>query len=172
MSRKRPLKDRFYVKVRYNPSVIRTYERKDGTTLTVIYGCFEWTAATTNGYGRIQAGGKGSKVLKAHRVRYELETGLEIPDGLCVCHRCDNRLCVTSAHFFLGNKGDNNRDKVKKGRQSKGEKHPNTHVPDDVIAWVISAYAAGEFSQRELAEHVGVAQQTVSSWVRGRWRAS
>ncbi len=43
----------------------------------------------------------------------------EIPDGLFVLHRCDNRLCANPEHLFLGTAGDNNRDMWAKGRAAK-----------------------------------------------------
>ena len=83
-------------------------------------GCWLWLASTINGYGQF---GKG---LRAHRVSYSLYRG-EIPDGMCVLHKCDVPLCVNPDHLFLGTRIENNEDKVRKGRgrcgKSAGEKN-------------------------------------------------
>ncbi len=59
-------------------------------------GCWVWThALTRGGYG--QMGWKG-KIMKAHRISYELKYG-EIPQGLDIDHLCRNRKCVNPAHL-------------------------------------------------------------------------
>ena len=52
---------------------------------------------------------------KAHRVAFELANG-PIPDGVMVCHHCDNPPCVRPDHLFLGTNSENQRDSVQKGR--------------------------------------------------------
>lgn len=83
-------------------------------------GCWEWTGATSAaGYGVF---GKNTKLWFAHRFSYELSNG-PIPDGMFVCHQCDNPRCVRPDHLFLGSHKDNMKDMCLKGRQSKGEAH-------------------------------------------------
>ena len=79
-------------------------------------GCIEWIGAVNRrGYGRIKT---PSKTFGAHRLAWELANG-PIPDGLCVCHTCDNPPCCNVGHLFLGTTAENVADKIAKGR------HPN-----------------------------------------------
>lgn len=74
------------------------------------------TGRTTKGYGlsRISIGG-GVYFMYAHRLAYEQAYG-PIPDGLLVCHTCDNPPCINPDHLFTGDKVANAQDMVAKGR--------------------------------------------------------
>lgn len=94
-------------------------------------GCWLWKAGLRGktGYGAFKLNGK---VVDAHRVSYQINIG-EIPDGMCVCHSCDNRLCVNPNHLFLGSAKSNWKDGFDKGRikllggidTNKLKKHPS-----------------------------------------------
>jgi hypothetical protein len=78
--------------------------------------CWEWTRKKARGYGRFDV--RGWPVY-AHRIAWVIAFGV-IPDGLYVCHSCDNPPCVNPAHLFLGTAKDNMQDKVRKGRHRWG----------------------------------------------------
>jgi hypothetical protein len=91
--------------------------------------CWIWIgSAQKRGYGFIK---KNGKTTMAHRVAYELAYG-ELPDGLFVCHKCDNPRCVNPKHLFVGTHNDNMLDMHNKGRSHKpaGEIHPNSKLTE------------------------------------------
>lgn len=77
--------------------------------------CWEWTAAKSNGYGVCAI--SNTKIEKAHRFSWMIAFG-KIPDGLFVCHKCDNRGCVRPEHLFVGTNHDNVKDMISKKRNS------------------------------------------------------
>ncbi len=83
-------------------------------------GCWPWKGCKNKqGYGTF--GDDEMKIVKAHRFAWELEGG-RIPDGMVVCHTCDNPPCVRISHLFLGTHQDNVDDKIGKGRHAYGIK--------------------------------------------------
>jgi hypothetical protein len=78
--------------------------------------CWEWMGTKNpNGYGLFS-----SRYFSgaAHRASWEIFVG-PIPDGLFICHKCDNKSCVNPEHLFLGTQYDNMQDKAQKDRLAK-----------------------------------------------------
>jgi hypothetical protein len=128
--------------------------------------CWEWTATKDpGGYGRFAV---RRKLHGAHRIAYELTYG-PIPDGLLVCHRCDNRSCVNPAHLFLGTDQDNTDDCIAKGRIAVGEQRGAKLTAVQVR--LIRELAASGVAHRALGRQFGVASQTIDALIARRtWR--
>jgi hypothetical protein len=127
--------------------------------------CWKWKAATNaNGYG-IFGINRGCKL--AHRVSYEMAHG-PIPEGLCVCHTCDNKPCVNPAHLWVGTVADNNADRDRKGRASGGGLKGQDHSQAKLTADDVENIRANEMNltQRELGEIFGVSQTLISHIIR------
>lgn len=111
---------------------IKTLEERlwDRVSVDKNTGCLLWGGHCGHaGHGQIGANGK---VLRVHRVSWEINNG-PIPDGLNVLHKCDTPNCVNPNHLFLGSQKDNMADMKAKNRSTKGIKHGNSKLTDDVV---------------------------------------
>jgi hypothetical protein len=147
--------------------------------------CWEWTAGCVAGYGRININTNGiNKEVGAHRVSYELHYGT-IPEGLLVCHHCDNPRCVRPDHLFLGTPADNSKDAARKGRMLAGDRHPsrlrpetrprgenntNAKLTDEKVRAIRERHSAGVYI-KALAREYGVDKKAIQNIVRRiTWR--
>ena len=80
--------------------------------------CLHYYSRTTGERIRGSVTYKGKKIL-AHRLNYIAHHG-PIPDGMVVCHRCDNPSCIAIDHLFVGTQQENIADMWRKGRQRWG----------------------------------------------------
>ena len=102
----------------------------------------------------------------AHRLAYAFAVG-EIPQGMDVCHRCDNKTCVNPQHLFLGDRKANMQDCVEKGRHRYGERHGQAKLTE---AMAIAILIDGR-TQEVIAAEYGIHQMTVSDLKRGKtWK--
>lgn len=107
-------------------------------------GCWLWAGASHPKYGHGSLNGSSYYGFNwAHRFSYYIHVG-DFDRSLCVLHKCDNPYCVNPDHLFLGTAKDNHEDKVKKGRQQRGEKHSNAKVNENDVRSIRIAHSHGE----------------------------
>lgn len=151
---------------------LKLYERlMQHTQVNEKSGCLEWIGSKRNGYGRTIVGSRKDgtrRSVYAHRLSYELAYG-EIPDGMEVCHKCDNRCCVNPAHLFLGTRQDNIDDRERKGRNIvfTGEEQPRSKLTKKAVKDARWERAYKGTSYQMLADRYGVSKKTMQNAIKG-----
>lgn len=115
--------------------------------------CLHQNRPTGGGYRTVKT---PSGPKQAHVIAWEEVAGRPVPEGLCVCHTCDNPGCIRNdepgwyvvdgeryprwGHLWLGTRAANMRDAVIKGRasQPKGGRHWTRHDPERARAVALS----------------------------------
>ena len=153
----RPIEERFFDKV----------IKKDENS------CWNWIGAKTGGrpsnpgYGTISL---NCKDISVHRFSYEFHNGEKIPEGTCVCHKCDNPLCVNPKHLFLGSYYVNTHDAVCKNRMAFGTKHGRAKLTENQVRLIRKLRKRG-FSGLHLEKMFGVNHVTIYRLCKGViWR--
>ena len=162
-----------YVRERaYTLHMIRTRVNKRKRTLRERFeekyipepnsGCWIWIGSYRgSGYGEMRI--DSDYLQRSHRISYQLNVG-EIPDGLCILHRCDNPGCVNPKHLFLGTQRINSEDMVTKGR------HGTTKLNSEAVKVIKFMYNSGR-SLTELARAYKVSTGTISPIIKGKtWK--
>ncbi len=138
--------------------------------------CWPWSGArtippvgATEGYGYIWIVGNKTSA-RAHRIAFAYAYG-DFDERLLVCHRCDNPPCCNATHLFLGTRGDNTRDRGRKGRGRRqwGETNSFAKLSAHDVA-EIRRLVAGGATQTAVAPLFGIKQPQVSRIVRGTSR--
>ena len=135
-----------------------------------ITGCWNWKGCTRNGYGRLIIGSRSDgsrKTITAHRLSHEIFIG-PIPDGLFVCHKCDNPSCVNPRHLFAGTRQDNVDDRERKGRNfiAFGELNGNAKLNETDVLSARRLRASGK-TFASIADRFGVDKKTIIQAIKG-----
>jgi hypothetical protein len=140
----KPFKQRFEAKFRVTP------------------GCWIWSASTNcGGYGQIRRDGK---MVGAHRVAYGLYVG-QIPVGLVVRHKCDNKLCVNPDRLLAGTCAENSQDAVDRGLYAKGTDNGSCKLTEAQVLAIRSDFRV----LREIATDYGVSRMQISDIKRKKY---
>ena len=129
-------------------------------------GCWLWTGnMSKGGYGVIVIDGKP---VRAHRLSYTLHRG-EIPEGLFICHHCDNPSCVNPDHLYAGTHQQNMDDRTRRGRNHiprgvapRGAGNGMAKLNGEKVLEIKTALSSKSSSQSELARKYGVDPSLIS----------
>lgn len=129
--------------------------------------CWEWIGNKNHfGYGRIQM---SKKTHKAHRLSWELHHKQKVPDGMFVCHSCDNPGCVNPEHLWIGTAAENNKDRNRKGRANMPKGH--IHWKKKLNETDITEIRSSTLSSRKLGQIYHVSHKNILAIKNGKtWK--
>ncbi len=149
-------------------------------------GCWLFIGAPAKPNSEYSIFWHGGVGIRAHRASWEIHKG-SIPDGLEVCHRCDNPACVNPEHLFVGTHHQNMLDCQAKGRYARtlgdangsrkhperlkrGRENPAAKLDEERVRQIRARLTAGVY-QRDVAREFGVSQAVVNHInLRKTWR--
>lgn len=130
--------------------------------------CWNWIASVGSA-GRGVFGVRGKHYV-APRMAWILTNG-EIPEGMFICHTCDNGLCCNPNHLYVGTPSDNAKDREERGRGNRriGQDDPKSKLTDDQVRFIKEHYKPFDkvYSQFGLARMMGVSRSTIENIVHG-----
>jgi len=131
-------------------------------------GCYEVTSHNcySNGYFMFRLHGKKRYM---HRHIFEECFG-EIPEGMYICHKCDNKTCINPEHLELGTPLKNAKDAVDRGLYPKGSQKYNAKLTENDVVQIKKMLKNG-VKNIEITNYFDVHRDTVSHIKRGKtWK--
>jgi len=132
--------------------------------------CWEWKAGLdSKGYGSF---GINYKSIRAPRVAYMILYGkYSIPEGMSVCHACDNRKCVNPSHLFIGSNYDNVQDRHTKGRDgsAKGQNHGRSKLTNENVYYIRESFSNGLKTRKELCDMFSMSIGMIKNIINGNY---
>ena len=127
-------------------------------------GCLEWTGCKlSSGYGIVRILGKN---IRVHRIALERKLDRKIVSGMLACHSCNNPACCNSNHLSEGTLQDNMDDKVRAGRQSRGETNGNSKLTVEQVIEIRNRKKSETISNQQLADTYGVKKPCIAKILR------
>lgn len=150
----------------YPPASERLLERRKITPS----GCWLYTGRARKGgdsqYGAIY---HENRQWMVHRLAFHLWVA-PVRRHQHICHRCDRPLCFNPAHLYSGTPQSNMDDKVRAGRQCRGERNNLAKLTEAIVLRIRAADARGALSTT-LAKRYRVSFQTIRHIVRRKtWK--
>lgn len=135
-------------------------------------GCLNFSGyINKEGYGVISI---KQKLHLAHTVAFKLVNPSKILRyPLCVCHKCDNKICINPDHLFLGTRVDNNRDRDNKGRQVSvyGSRNGMSKLTELDVMRIKSLLNNKLGTFADIGRKFGVRWQTIQAIAKGKtWK--
>jgi hypothetical protein len=96
-----------------------------------------------------------------------------IPDGMNVCHACDNPACVNHEHLWLGDDVANMKDRDSKMRQAHGEAHYLSVLTEIQVLEMRSKYDAKPVHSiiKMLSKQYGISTNSIKLVLQGKtWK--
>jgi len=95
-----------------------------------------------------------------------------VPEGLQVCHTCDNPPCCNPYHLFLGTDEENKKDCYRKNRLAFGERHGMSVLTEEKVQRIRQRFiSGGRNTKGRLAKEFGVSRRTIQMVVeRKSWK--
>jgi len=134
--------------------------------------CINFTGGiNSNGYGILSI---KQKQYLAHVVAFKLSNPTKnLRPPICVCHKCDNKICINPKHLFLGTREENNRDRDNKNRTVivYGSKNGKSKLKELDVIRIKSLLNNKLCSLAEIGRKFGVRWQTIQAISKGKsWK--
>lgn len=129
--------------------------------------CWQFTQTNVPGYGVIKV---DHKKRAAHRISWIIHNG-PIPNGMLICHKCDQRSCINPDHLFIGTYKDNSQDASQKHKifLARGELNGNSKLKRIQVHEIRKLCPS--VPGTELAKRYKVHKSTISLIIKGRnWK--
>lgn len=128
--------------------------------------CWKWRGSGSGPglckYGKFRL---NTITMVATHVSIETSTGILIPEGMVVRHKCDFTMCVNPSHLLIGTQQDNINDKVSRNRQATKESHGMSKINLEIVKQIRYLYDNENYTQMQLEHKFNIDQTVISDIV-------